>query len=105
MAKKKLGKKHQCYQCGCKFYDLKRAHPICPKCGADQNETPKKGSSQTTSQATVVSASTTRTRSRKRKVEEWDGSGGSFSDDENDASMPLEDGLSLVEEDELPEED
>ncbi len=34
MAKKKLGEKYVCYQCGCKFYDLSRPQPICPKCGA-----------------------------------------------------------------------
>ena len=42
MAKKKLGNKHVCYQCNCKFYDLSRPKPICPKCGADQTEAPKK---------------------------------------------------------------
>ncbi len=37
---KDLGAKHTCYQCGTRFYDLKRPAPICPKCGADQRQSP-----------------------------------------------------------------
>ncbi len=33
-----LGTKHTCYSCQTKFYDLGKAKPICPKCGADQND-------------------------------------------------------------------
>ncbi len=33
-----LGTKHDCYSCGAKFYDLGKAEPICPKCGADQRD-------------------------------------------------------------------
>jgi uncharacterized protein (TIGR02300 family) len=32
----KLGTKHECYNCGTKFYDLGKSEAICPKCGADQ---------------------------------------------------------------------
>jgi len=39
---KGMGVKHTCYSCGGKFYDLNRAEPICPKCGANQNEAPVK---------------------------------------------------------------
>jgi uncharacterized protein (TIGR02300 family) len=35
-----LGTKYTCFKCGTKFYDLKRPVPTCPKCGADQRETP-----------------------------------------------------------------
>ena len=38
---KKLGNKHVCKHCGCKFYDLKKEQPICPKCGATQEEKQK----------------------------------------------------------------
>ena len=66
MKKKDLGNKHVCYQCGCKFYDLKKPQPICPKCGVDQNDAPKKAGSQPASQAPSLSPSaTTRTRARK----------------------------------------
>ena len=30
-----LGKKYTCYSCHTKFYDLGKAVPICPKCGAE----------------------------------------------------------------------
>lgn len=35
-----LGKKYSCFKCSCKFYDLKRPEPLCPRCGADQREDP-----------------------------------------------------------------
>jgi uncharacterized protein (TIGR02300 family) len=40
MPAKDLGAKHTCYKCQTKFYDLKKAEPICPKCGADQRQSP-----------------------------------------------------------------
>lgn len=35
-----LGKKYTCFKCTCKFYDLGRPEPLCPRCGADQREDP-----------------------------------------------------------------
>lgn len=35
-----LGRKFHCFKCGAKFYDLKKAKALCPKCGADQAEAP-----------------------------------------------------------------
>jgi len=40
MPAKDLGTKHVCFKCGTKFYDLKKPVPLCPKCGADQRESP-----------------------------------------------------------------
>jgi len=40
MASKDLGTKFDCFKCDTKFYDLKRPEPVCPKCGADQRESP-----------------------------------------------------------------
>jgi uncharacterized protein (TIGR02300 family) len=40
MPAKDLGNKHVCFKCSTKFYDLKKPEPICPKCGADQRESP-----------------------------------------------------------------
>ena len=40
MPAKDLGNKHTCFKCQTKFYDLKKPDPICPKCGADQRESP-----------------------------------------------------------------
>ncbi len=38
MPELKLGTKHECYNCGTKFYDLGKSAPLCPKCGADQRD-------------------------------------------------------------------
>lgn len=35
-----LGRKHLCYKCSSKFYDLKKPKALCPKCGADQADAP-----------------------------------------------------------------
>ncbi len=40
MPAKDLGTKHTCFKCGTRFYDLKKPEPICPKCGADQRQSP-----------------------------------------------------------------
>lgn len=40
MPAKDLGTKHTCFQCGTRFYDLKKPAPVCPKCGADQRQSP-----------------------------------------------------------------
>jgi len=40
MPARDLGQKRDCFKCGTKFYDLKKPAPICPKCGADQRESP-----------------------------------------------------------------
>jgi uncharacterized protein (TIGR02300 family) len=40
MPAKDLGTKHVCFKCGTRFYDLKKPEPICPKCGADQRQSP-----------------------------------------------------------------
>ena len=38
-----LGRKHVCFKCASKFYDLKKAKVICPKCRADQADAPASG--------------------------------------------------------------
>jgi hypothetical protein len=38
--KVKLGQRWVCYACEAKFYDLNRPEPLCPKCKADQRESP-----------------------------------------------------------------
>ncbi|HKC51884.1 MAG TPA: FYDLN acid domain-containing protein, partial [Myxococcota bacterium] len=38
--KTKLGQKWTCYSCQAKFYDLQKPDPKCPKCGADQRQSP-----------------------------------------------------------------
>jgi uncharacterized protein (TIGR02300 family) len=48
-----LGKKYTCYSCHTKFYDLGKAVPLCPKCGADQRDA---------EEAPVVTTSRSRSR-------------------------------------------
>jgi len=38
--KAKLGQKWNCYSCQAKFYDMNKVDPHCPKCGADQRQSP-----------------------------------------------------------------
>ncbi|MBU8900672.1 TIGR02300 family protein [Corallococcus sp. H22C18031201] len=40
MSAKDLGTKFVCFKCSTKFYDMKKPDPVCPKCGADQRESP-----------------------------------------------------------------
>ncbi|BDG04602.1 TIGR02300 family protein [Anaeromyxobacter oryzae] len=40
MPAKDLGTKYTCFKCNTKFYDMNKAAPVCPKCGADQRESP-----------------------------------------------------------------
>lgn len=40
MPAKDLGTKHTCFKCQTRFYDLGKPEPICPKCGADQRQSP-----------------------------------------------------------------
>jgi uncharacterized protein (TIGR02300 family) len=40
MAAKDMGNRFVCFKCATKFYDMKKPDPICPKCGADQRESP-----------------------------------------------------------------
>ena len=40
MPSKDLGNKYICFKCGTKFYDMRKPEPLCPKCGADQRQSP-----------------------------------------------------------------
>jgi uncharacterized protein (TIGR02300 family) len=40
MPAKDLGTKYTCFKCATKFYDMRKGAPVCPKCGADQRESP-----------------------------------------------------------------
>ena len=35
-----LGTKYNCYNCQAKFYDMKKPDPLCPKCGANPQDSP-----------------------------------------------------------------
>lgn len=40
MAKPELGNKHQCQDCGARFFDLNKSPITCPKCGTIFHATP-----------------------------------------------------------------
>jgi uncharacterized protein (TIGR02300 family) len=40
MPAKDLGTKWTCFKCGTKFYDLKKPDAVCPKCGANPQDSP-----------------------------------------------------------------
>jgi uncharacterized protein (TIGR02300 family) len=40
MPAKDMGTKWTCFKCGTKFYDLKKPDPLCPKCGANPQDSP-----------------------------------------------------------------
>ena len=58
MAELNLGSKHECYNCGTRFYDLGKPESICPKCGANQKDA-----------ASNESPAVTQAARRKRKAE------------------------------------
>jgi uncharacterized protein (TIGR02300 family) len=41
-ARSRLGEKWICFRCEAKFYDLNKPQPLCPKCGANQHDRPKR---------------------------------------------------------------
>ncbi len=59
MPELKLGNKHECYNCGTKFYDFGKSQALCPKCGADQKDS---------GQAESPAASQASRRRRKAEV-------------------------------------
>lgn len=59
MPELKLGTKHECYNCGTKFYDFGKGQALCPKCGADQKDS---------GQAESPAASQASRRRRKAEV-------------------------------------
>lgn len=101
MANKKLGKKYVCYQCACKFYDLRRPQPTCPKCGADQNEAPKKAKSAMPKAAATTAAPPRSLGRRRRNDEDSTEPSVSFSQDEIEPDSPLEYGLTMIDDEEL----
>jgi uncharacterized protein (TIGR02300 family) len=40
VTKAKLGQRWVCFKCNARFYDLNKPDPLCPKCNANQRESP-----------------------------------------------------------------
>ncbi len=98
MEKIKLGKKYACFKCGCKFYDLSRPQPICPKCGADQNEAPKQEPQQAGRAAGALAAA--RPKPRRKREEAFETETDLLMDEEPVVEGLGED-LTLIEDEEL----
>ncbi len=97
MDKKKLGTKYTCFKCSCKFYDLNRPQPICPKCGADQNEAPQKPPLDA---PRYVASFSPRSRVRRRIEDEFLEEAPLEADEEEDLTSELDDGFSILPVDE-----
>ncbi len=83
MPAKDLGTKHVCWKCGTKFYDLKKADPVCPKCGADPRQAPV---------VKPASAAAERRRAREQPAEEVVSTELEEADLEDEAEEPAEGG-------------
>ncbi len=110
MDKNDLGTKFICYQCGCRFYDLKRPEPLCPQCGTDQSKTPPKGIATKKQDSKPSHSPPKRTRSRRKKKDETIKPDDPFNEDgtEKDdvaagglAADELADGLSVIQDEDL----
>jgi uncharacterized protein (TIGR02300 family) len=96
----KLGTKYDCYNCGTKFYDLGKADPICPKCGADQRDS-------ATSETPAASSASRRRRKAEtpRPIEVEEDEPAEVPEDEEIAPEDLEGADLGVEEEEEEEAD
>ncbi|MFQ5892830.1 MAG: FYDLN acid domain-containing protein [Nitrospinota bacterium] len=56
MVKPEWGSRYTCFSCGCKFYDLNRPEPLCPRCGVDQREATAETRPTRQSRATISTA-------------------------------------------------
>jgi uncharacterized protein (TIGR02300 family) len=83
-----LGTKHECLDCGTKFYDLGKPEAVCPKCGANQEELAAKNASPVTENP----------RGSSPKVEEPETD--EVSQDEEDEELLVEEGEDEDEDDE-----
>ena len=107
MPEVKLGTKYTCYSCGIKFYDLGRGGPICPKCGADQNDADEGAGAAASQAARRKRKPESKVKAVKKAVdEELDGEeleGGEIDDDLGDDDLPTD--LSPVLDEEEAEDD
>jgi len=105
--KAKLGQRWVCFKCGLRFYDLNKPEPLCPKCAADQRESPefqkptKKRSTKKASKKTVAAAPPPEAEEEREDdfssddsssdLEELDDLELDDSDDDSDVSLEVED--------------
>ena len=94
--KAKLGQRWACFSCGTRFYDLNKPEPLCPKCSADQRESPefqkpakKRGSKKASKRASAPPPE------EEEESEESD----TFSDEDSSGDLDDLDDLELDESD------
>lgn len=69
-----LGKKHECPECGTKFYDLGKSDPLCPKCGFDPSsaeaspDAAKKGKKAASKKTAKAKKKATKKKTVKKKA-------------------------------------
>lgn len=89
---KDLGTRYVCWNCSTRFYDLKKPAPICPKCGADQRESPPKEPVKTTPRKAAAAARAAEAEAEVEEKEEvveeeeetFDDDTDDFEDDDDD---------------------
>ncbi|HUP42345.1 MAG TPA: FYDLN acid domain-containing protein [Thermoanaerobaculia bacterium] len=90
-----LGQRHECSECGAKYYDLGKADPVCPRCGtpvAEAEEGPRAAKSRRKRRAPTPA------KERVVKDEALEGPGDETLDEDDDfEAIPSED----LEDDEI----
>ena len=89
VAKLEWGNRYTCFSCGCKYYDLNRSEPVCPRCGSDPRE------------AVLAAKTTQRARRAASNPDEEDSDRGDL-DDTSDVGVEVVD---LLDEDGDEEEE
>lgn len=93
LPKPELGTKHECAECGTKFYDMGKPAPVCPKCGTNQVEHAK-------ARAKAAAAAEAAVLAEMEDDEDEDPVVDLVDDDDDD-----EDGLIDDEDDVIPEDE
>ena len=65
-----LGDKHECLDCGTKFYDLGKTELICPKCGGNQKELAEAEAGKTKTAARSKKAAAKKKKKAKKKAKQ-----------------------------------
>ena len=94
-----LGRKHSCFKCQAKFYDLKKPKALCPKCGADQADAPPVSAAPPPPPPKRPRVVDPVKEEEELAVEEADGEEAA----DSDADLDLEGGEEAVVEEELDE--
>jgi uncharacterized protein (TIGR02300 family) len=87
-----LGNKFVCFKCSTKFYDLKKPDPLCPKCGADQRESPATKPASEPKRARLTTAKVLEPQPEEAESEEEEADVESGEADDEDVELPEDEG-------------